>query len=135
MISRRTVLRGVGAAVSLPLLQAMLPRHAFAAAAAVPGAAAKIAPIRMAAFFCPNGMWMDTFTPKTIGPNFDLPATLQPLAKVKHQLTILSGLALDNARPLGDGPGDHARSAAAFLTGAHPYKTAGSNIRVGISMD
>lgn len=123
-ISRRTVLRGIGATIALPLLEAMTA-HAAAAAA----------PRRMAMFFLPNGMWMPSFTPANAGAGFDLPPTLEPLAALKSEITVLSGLALDNARAKGDGPGDHARSAAAFLTGAHPYKTAGSNIRVGVSMD
>ena len=131
-ITRRTVLRGLGATIALPLLDAMA---AQAVAAGPAGAAAAAAPRRMAMFFLPNGMWMPNFTPKKVGGGFDLPETLKPLGAVKDQLTVLSGLALDNARAKGDGPGDHARSAAAFLTGAHPFKTAGSNIRVGVSVD
>jgi hypothetical protein len=136
-ISRRTVLRGLGATIALPLLDAMAAQAgaAQAGAAAAAGAAGAAAPTRMALVFLPNGMWMPSFTPRATGTGFDLPETLQPLAAVKDQLTVLSGLALDNARAKGDGPGDHARSAAAFLTGAHPFKTAGSNIRVGVSMD
>ncbi len=56
-------------------------------------------------------------------------------ARAAQERTQSSELALDNARAKGDGPGDHARSAAAFLTGAHPFKTAGANIKVGVSMD
>jgi hypothetical protein len=54
---------------------------------------------------------------------------------MREQVLFLSGLAQDNARAKGDGPGDHARSAAAFLTGSHPFKTAGADIRNGISVD
>jgi hypothetical protein len=60
---------------------------------------------------------------------------LQPLAKLKDQINVFSGLAQDNGRAKGDGPGDHARSAASFLTGAHPVKTSGADIRVGMSVD
>ncbi len=136
-ISRRTVLRGLGTAIALPMLDAMTTRAAFAAAAAPAAASAAAAapPLRMAMFFTPNGVNYDHWIPKEIGALKDLPPSLQPLAAVRDKLTVISGLALDNARAKGDGPGDHARSAAAFLTGAHPYKTAGADIRVGISMD
>ena len=86
-------------------------------------------------FFLPNGMSMEDWTPSKEGPGFDLPKTLKPLESVREHVSVLSGLALDNARAKGDGPGDHARSAAAFLTGAHPYKTAGSDIKLGVSVD
>jgi hypothetical protein len=127
------VLRGIGTAIALPMLDGMAKSGAFAAAA--PAAVSTAAPTRMAMFFIPNGVNYDHWIPKELGALKDLPQSLQPLAAVKDQLTVLSGLALDNARAKGDGPGDHARSAAAFLTGAHPYKTAGADIRVGVSMD
>ena len=60
---------------------------------------------------------------------------LEPLGEHRRHFTVLRGLGHRNARALGDGPGDHARSAACFLTGAHPYKTAGRDIRVGVSVD
>lgn len=135
-ISRRTILRGLGATMALPLLDAMGPPALASTARAATGAAATAAsPVRMAAFFLPNGMVMEDWTPSKEGPGFDLPATLKALDPVRDQVTVLSGLALDNARAKGDGPGDHARSAAAFLTGAHPYKTSGSDIRLGVSVD
>ncbi|MHA0112009.1 DUF1552 domain-containing protein, partial [Klebsiella pneumoniae] len=64
-----------------------------------------------------------------------MPAILQPLAPFRDHVSVLSGLSQINATALGDGPGDHARSAAAFLTGVHPVKTAGAGIRSGISVD
>ena len=137
-ISRRTVLSGLGAAVALPMLDAMTGGRAaaFAADAIASGAPAASSPLRMAMFFLPNGMSMKEWTPgDDEGPLKDLPATLKPLEAVREQLTVLSGLALDNAKAKGDGPGDHARSAAAFLTGAHPYKTAGADIKLGVSVD
>src|SRR5439155_10287676 len=67
--------------------------------------------------------------------NFDLPAILQPLAAHKNDLLVLTGLTADKARPHGDGGGDHARALAAFLTGAQPRKTDGTDIRAGISVD
>lgn len=129
-ISRRTILRGLGASVALPFLDAMIPSSASAAAIAK-----STAPVRMAMFFLPNGMNMAQFLPTEAGKGYSLTPTLEPLAKVKSELTVLSGLCLDGARSQGDGGGDHARSAAAFLTGAHPVKTAGSDIHNGISMD
>ena len=137
-ISRRTMLRGLGAGVALPMLEAMVPgaaSRAFASSGAATSVAAGASPLRMAMFFLPNGMSMEDWTPSKEGPGFDLPKTLKPLESVREHVSVLSGLALDNARAKGDGPGDHARSAAAFLTGAHPYKTAGSDIKLGVSVD
>ncbi len=136
-ISRRTVLRGLGATIALPLLDAMAPAVARAAQAVAGNSAASPAgtPRRLATFFLPNGMNMDHWLPSQTGEQFELPATLEPLGAFKDQITLLQGLALDNAKAKGDGPGDHARSCAAFLTGAHPHKTAGADIHLGISVD
>jgi hypothetical protein len=65
----------------------------------------------------------------------ELPYTLQPLQSLKNKFNIVSGLAQRNAFALGDGAGDHARSAAAWLTGCHPRKTSGANIKAGVSFD
>jgi hypothetical protein len=113
--------------MALPYLEAMRPARAFAANAAAPN--------RLLFVFFPNGAIMPQWTPEKIGADFDLPATLQPLEPVKSKVSVLSGLMQDNARAKGDGAGDHARSAAAFLTGAHPVKTSGADIRVGMSVD
>jgi hypothetical protein len=129
-ISRRTVLRGLGTAVALPLLDAMLPRTALGT---VTGAVKT--PRRMAFVYVPNGICMADWTPKAEGADFELPAILEPLAPLQQDLLVLTGLTADKARPNGDGPGDHARAAAAFLTGCQPRKTAGSDIRVGVSVD
>jgi len=130
-ISRRTVLQGLGAAVALPWLEAMLPRQAMAASL---GAGAK-APLRMAFLFVPNGKHMEDWTPREEGTLGELPSILQPLKKHREQMLVLSGLTLNGGRALGDGPGDHARCVASFLTGAHPRKTDGKNIRNGPSID
>lgn len=127
-LSRRAVLRGIGTAVSLPLLEAMLPLSAIAQSAPK-------AKMRMAFLFVPNGVSMEHWTPAASGAGFELPSVLQPLEGVRKQVSVLTGLAQHNAHALGDGPGDHARSAAAWLTGVHPKKTAGSDIRNGISAD
>jgi hypothetical protein len=129
LISRRTVLRGAGAAVALPLLEAMAPLSLAATAAKAQ------APKRMAFLFIPIGAHMANWTPKADGANFDLPPTLQPLAPFQKDLLVLSGLACDKARANGDGAGDHARSGGAWLTGAQPRKTAGANFQAGVSVD
>jgi hypothetical protein len=119
----------MGCAVGLPLLEAMLPRRGFAAEAAKP-------PVRMGFVSFPNGAIMDAWRPKRLeNGNYALGDTHKPLEDVFESVCIITGLAQDNGRAKGDGAGDHARSAASLLTGAHPVKTSGSNIRVGQSVD
>jgi hypothetical protein len=130
-ISRRTVLRGIGAAVALPLLEAMVPTRSPLAAKA----AGATAPIRAAFVYVPNGVHVPAWTPATTGSGFELPPILAPLEPVRDDLLVLSGLALDPARAHGDGSGDHARAMAAFLTGRHPRKTNGVGLRAGVSVD
>ena len=130
-VSRRAVLRGMGVAMSLPWLEAMGPLTAWADDAAPE----TTAPNRMAFIYVPNGKNMVDWTPQQEGADFDLPAILQPLAAVKEKLLVLTGLTADKARAHGDGGGDHARALAAFLTGAQPRKTDGTDIRAGISVD
>jgi len=132
-ISRRRVLQGVGAAIALPWLDSMGPLRSWAGDA-TPGKTAT-APNRMAFLYVPNGVNMADWTPKSEGAGYELPAILQPLAPVKDDFLVLTGLTADGARPHGDGGGDHARALAAFLTGAHPVKTDGTDIRNGISVD
>lgn len=129
-MSRRSVLKGAGALMGLPLLDAMLPENGLAA-----DTSGKAAPLRMAFVFFPNGAIMPDWTPKQDGENYELSKTLKPLEPFKSDINVMSGLAQDNGRAKGDGPGDHARSASTFLTGAHPRKTAGADIHVGISVD
>jgi hypothetical protein len=78
---------------------------------------------------------MPDWTPNAEGYDFELPYVLEPLKAVKDEVLVLTGLTHDKGRANADGPGDHARSAASFLTGCQPVKTAGANIRVGISVD
>jgi len=122
-MNRRTLLRGLGASMALPALDAMTPARAVAA------------PLRMAFAYVPNGIIMENWTPTADGKTFDLPRVLQPFAPIREKTLLLSGLAHVNGRALGDGPGDHARAAATFLTGVHPRKTAGADIKNGISAD
>jgi len=131
LLSRRTLLKGLGISVSLPWLEAMGPVTSWANA----NPNQNIAPNRMAFLYVPNGKNMADWTPKSEGADFDITPILQPLAKVKEKLLVLSGLTADKARSHGDGGGDHARALSAFLTGAQPRKTDGTNIRSGISVD
>ena len=126
-LSRRTVLRGVGTAIALPWLEVMTRSSTFAAAPA--------GPLRMAFFYVPNGVHMQDWTPKSEGALTDLPAILKPLSAYKDDLLVLTGLAQENGEAKGDGPGDHARALATFLTGVHPKKTDGADIKVGMSAD
>src|SRR5262245_48090113 len=127
-ISRRTVLRGVGTVVALPLFDAMMPRLRAAEEKAA-------APRRMAFIYVPNGAHMEDWTPAKEGTDYELPPILQPLSAVKSDLMVLTDLTCDKARPNGDGAGDHARASSAFLTGAQARKTAGANFRSGVSAD
>ncbi len=128
VLNRRTVLRGLGTAIALPWLDAMLPFNAF-------GGRTDKFPLRMAFTYVPNGKVMQEWTPKTEGADFELSPTLKPLAKVKSHLLVMTGLKHDKARANGDGPGDHARAMATFLTGCQARKTAGADIKVGVSVD
>jgi hypothetical protein len=130
---RRTFLRGLGTALALPVLDAMLPVRALAAAADAGGATRF--PKRLAWVYVPNGANMTDWTPATTGTGFELPSILQPLSAHREYLTVLSGLANHQGDELGDGGGAHARASASFLTGVHPRKTAGADIKAGISCD
>ncbi len=126
-IPRRTILRGMGTVLALPLLDAMAP-----ALAAMPGTAAKRA-TRLSFVYAPNGMIMSEWTPKVTGAAFDLPPTLQPLAAFRDRMLVLSGLNHNAADPLpGEGESaPHERAGATFLTGVHPKREG----HVGISVD
>lgn len=127
---RRTFLRGLGAAIALPVLDSILPTRALAAFGAPKGF-----PKRVAWIYVPNGANMVDWTPQAVGANYELPLILQPLAGHRKDLTVLTGLANPQGGELGDGGGAHARASASFLTGVHPRKTAGADIKAGISVD
>ena len=131
-LDRRTLLRGAGTLMALPLLEAMAPLSAMAQTGAKRVAAP---PRRMAFLFVPNGMNMKFWTPEGAGGALALPDIMAPLAPVKDSLLVLTGLTQKNAFALGDGGGDHARSAATWLTGCHPRKTSGADIKAGVSAD
>jgi hypothetical protein len=129
-LHRRTFLRGLGAAIALPMLDAMQPALASPA-----NTAATKAPLRLAFTYIPNGVTMKDWRPATTGADFAMSPILKPLEGFRENLLVLSGLDHQNADALGDGGGDHARAGACFLTGVHPKKTAGADIRAGISVD
>jgi len=124
-MSRRTVLRGVGAMLGLPLLEAMSPRGARAAEAAKQ-------PVRMAYLYMPNGVNPHHWSPKTTGKDFELSELLQPLENVKSELLVLGEL-MNRAADSGDG---HYVKTGGWLTGTTITKTVGSDLRSGgISVD
>jgi hypothetical protein len=125
-ISRRTVLRGVGTAVALPLLDAMVP--AFSPAASIKPAR------RFGVVYHPNGVIYDEWLPKGAGASYELSPTLKGLEPFKDQLTVITGLFSDQAEALGDGGGDHSRACGSFLTGVH-VKKSDSNVENAVSMD
>ncbi|RYY03252.1 MAG: DUF1552 domain-containing protein [Gammaproteobacteria bacterium] len=127
-LSRRSLLRGMGVAIALPMMESMIP-------SALASSAMTNRPKRLSVFYTPNGMRMDKFTPLEVGENYALTPLLEPLARHKDKFTVVSGLAHYNANALGDGPGSHGRSCGAYLTGAHPKRTEGADIHCGISMD
>jgi hypothetical protein len=127
-LSRRTILRGMGAAISLPFLDAMTP--AFAAST-LPGGK----PVRAAWFYVPNGIDMRHWTPGEEGALGELPSILAPLQPVKDDLLVLSNLTANWGRPLLVGAGDHGRALAAYMTGMQVYRTAGADLKLGVSAD
>ena len=129
-ISRRTLLRGLGTTVALPMFDAMASTRLLTAAEQEMSP-----PLRMAFLYVPNGMHMADWTPSQEGTEYELTPTLQGIKKYRESFNVLTGLTLDGARAHGDGGGDHARSVAAFLTGAHPRKTNGADIQNGVSID
>ncbi len=123
-LSRRTILRGMGAAISLPLLDAMTPALA----------AAKEAPVRLAWFYTPNGIDMRHWTPPEEGALAQLPGILSSLEPVRNDVLVLSNLTAHWARALLDGGGDHARAMSAYMAGVQVYKTA-TDFKLGVSAD
>ena len=126
-IPRRTFLRGVGATIALPMLDAMAPALS-AAPAATP---------RFAFLYIANGVIQDQWTPKTTGADYELTPILKPLAAHKADINIVSGLAHLQADTFGDGTGDHPRASAAWLTGVHAYDRTlpGIEVKLATSAD
>jgi hypothetical protein len=123
-LHRRTFLRGVGATVSLPLLDAMIP--------ALSAKPLKFTP-RLGFIYIANGVIQDQWVPKTTGRNYTLSPILQHLEPVKNHVNVLSGLSHLQADTFGDGTGDHPRSSAVWLTGVHAYDRSRPDIEVHLA--
>jgi hypothetical protein len=123
LLGRRAVLRGMGTVMALPLLEAMLPSARAADSASRPK--------RLQTLYSPNGMIMQNWRPTQVGRDFALSPTLQPFAPFRERLTVISGLASNQAV----GPAGHGRSCPSFLTGVRPRPTEGSDLQCGISVD
>ena len=139
-LSRRTVLRGMGVTMAMPLLDAMIPAHALPAQAAMasPTRLAAIEMVHGSAGATKLGIERNLWSPSAAGSDFDLtPTSLLPLDPMREHLTIVSNTAVRNAEAftLGETGGDHFRASATFLTQAHPKQTEGSDVYVGTSMD
>jgi Protein of unknown function (DUF1552) len=126
-LPRRTFLRGVGVTLSLPLLESMVPAQTpLARTAASPKS-------RLSCIYVPHGATMDKFTPAKDGSAFEFTEILQPLEKLRDRISIVSNLAHPAAAGVNSDAGaDHTRSAAVFLSGAHPEK---ESVHVGVTVD
>jgi hypothetical protein len=135
-LNRRTFLRGLGACLAVPSLEALRPFQASANASAAALATTPTgAPLRMAYVYFPNGAIQPNWWPTGEGKDFQFARTMQPLEKLRHEIQIMGGLDHLNATPGPDGAGDHARASGTFLTGVRVRKTAGSDILAGVSID
>lgn len=131
-LSRRGFLRGLGTTLALPFLESIAPARVLASGAK---ALADSPPLRLAFFYVPNGIHMPQWTPSQTGASYELPPILEPLAPLRNDFQVLSGLTCNTARANDDGGGDHARSASSFLSCAQAFKTHGTGVRVGTSVD
>jgi hypothetical protein len=129
-LSRRTVLRGMGVSLALPLLDSMVPAMtALSRTAASPVR-------RFGTVYVPNGIQMINWKPKSIGTDFDLSPILSPMAPLRDKMIVVSGLTNKVADALpGEGAGDHSRGPACFLTCVHVRKTEGPDLQAGVSLD
>lgn len=127
-IPRRTVLRGIGASLALPLLDGMVP--ALTAMQNTPARAVK----RLGIVYHPNGIVPAGWLPKGTGTDFTFGPTMAALEPYRNQMLILSNLDNVEADAKGDGPGDHARAGGSYLTGVHVRKSE-TNVEASMSMD
>jgi hypothetical protein len=126
-ISRRAVLRGMGATLALPFLDAMVPAWRGARVAAATPA------MRFGAFYVGNGMNMSKWTPSASGPLAECPPILSPLSAFKDRLLVVSGLDSKEAEVKDGGP--HPAAQTTWLTGTRAKRTEGPDIHAGVSMD
>jgi hypothetical protein len=123
-LSRRTILRGMGASLALPMLDSMIPALNAQAVKAVP---------RLGFVYVSHGIIFNQWKPTTIGRDFELTPNLKPLANVRGQFNILTGLSHLEANTKGDGSGDHTRASAAWLTGVHAYDRTQPGVEVKLA--
>jgi hypothetical protein len=123
-LPRRTFLRAAGATLALPMLDSMLPAFGADAAPWIP---------RLGFMYVGNGIVHRTFKPATEGAGFELSPVLLPLAPLRKQLTVVSGLDHKQAENFGDGTGDHPRSSAAWLTGVHAWDRTRPGVEVKLA--
>ena len=128
-LSRRTLLQGMGVAISLPLLDSMVP-----ALTAQTKTAANVTP-RLGCIYIPHGAVMDKWTPVGTGSNFEFSPVLSALERHRENLIVLSNLCHHMAEALGDGGADHSRATATWLNGTHAKKTEGEDVRAGTTID
>ena len=134
-INRRHFLRGLGVALALPAFESIVPVRVFAAGETQLATTPTDAPLRMAFLYVPNGVNKRQWKPIGTGSDYQLGPSLEPLSPFRDDFQIISKLEQKNGWAGPDGAGDHARANATILTGARPKKTAGADIRVGISVD
>ena len=127
-LPRRTVLRGIGAALTLPLLDAMVP--------ALTSVSAAVTPVkRLGVVYFPNGIIVRDFIPPTAGDAFEITPILRPLEPFRKELTIISGLANVAGDPVDAGSGPHSRTSGCWLNGVRVRHTESSALRAGRTMD
>jgi hypothetical protein len=124
-LPRRTFLRGMGATLALPLLDAMVPAMS---------ALSKAAP-RFAAIYCGNGANMNDWTPATEGAGFAFSPILKPLEAFRDRTLVFTGLDNFPATDQGDSGGQHPRAAPAFMSCVHPKQTEGADVQAGTTID
>jgi hypothetical protein len=132
------MLKGLGAAVALPWLDAMVPAGAAATVAKRPLRLVCIEMVHGSAGSAAIGIKKNLWAPAATGRDFDLtPTSLRSLERFREQLTIVSNTDCSNAEPYDAAEigGDHWRSSAVFLTQAHPKHTAGPDVEAGVSLD
>lgn len=138
-VDRRAFLRGLGVCVALPSLESFAGTVTKEVAKA--GAAPRLAttasgmPLRMGFVAFANGSNYERWLPRGTGRDYELNETFQPLAALRERFQVYTSLAHDAANNWGDGPGDHARAGATFLTGCHAWKSLGARLHLGISVD
>lgn len=132
--NRRGFLRGLGAAVSLPALEAFRPLMAQGVTRST-ATTASGAPLRMAYLYIPNGVNLEHWRPNGTTSAYKMGRTFEPMERHRQDFQIFTGFEQKFAAAGGDGPGDHARGTATFLTSARARKTAGSDINLGVSID